>query len=119
MRLPGTGYATLVVLPTRGQAYLLVTGEKPTNRKVHTMAYQDISNPSAVLNREITATRNFFGTVGEFFAQLAKSFSLASAAEQRFEQVQRLQAKSDEELAAMNIRRSDIVTLVFKDLYYV
>ena len=45
--------------------------------------------------------------------------TLAASAEQRFQQVQRLQAKSDAELAAMNLRRDDIVHAVFKDLYYV
>lgn len=82
------------------------------------MAHQDFSHPSAVLSREITATRNFFEAVGAFFVQLGLSFSLATAAEQRFAQVQALQAKSDEELAAMNLRRDDIVHTVFKDLYY-
>jgi hypothetical protein len=83
------------------------------------MSYQDFSHPSAVMSREITATRNFFQAIGTFFAQLGSSMTLAASAEQRFQQVQRLQAKSDAELAAMNLRRDDIVHAVFKDLYYV
>ena len=44
---------------------------------------------------------------------------MGSTAHRRFEQVQILQAKSDEELAAMGIKRDDIVHHVFKDLYYI
>jgi hypothetical protein len=83
------------------------------------MAYQDISSPSAVLNREITATRNFFAAIGDFFAQLGSSMTLAASAQARFDQVQALQAKTDAELAAMKINRNEIVHIVFKDLYYV
>lgn len=83
------------------------------------MAYQDISSPSAVLNREITATRNFFAAIGNFFAQLGSSMTLAASAQARFDQVQALQAKTDAELAAMKINRNEIVHIVFKDLYYV
>jgi hypothetical protein len=83
------------------------------------MAYQEISNPAAVMNREITATRTFFAAIGRFFAQLGSSMTLSASAQARFDQVQALQAKSDEELAAMKINRSEIVHIVFKDLYYV
>ena len=44
---------------------------------------------------------------------------MGSTAHRRFEQVQFLQAKSDEDLAALGIKRDDIVHHVFKDLYYI
>ena len=71
------------------------------------------------MSREITATRNFFQAIGTFFAQLGSSMTLAASAEQRFQQVQRLQAKSDAELAAMNLRREDIAAYVFRDLMHI
>ena len=83
------------------------------------MAFQDVTSASSVLNHEMTATRNFFGTVGKWFEGALTSLSMASSAQHRFERVQALQAKTDEELAALKIRRDDIVHHVFRDLYYV
>ncbi len=90
------------------------------------MAYQKISAPAQVLNREITLTRDFVAKVGTFFNAISRFFSSANAwmmenssGNARLKIVQRLQAKSDEELAAMNLRREDIVAHVFRDLFYI
>jgi len=83
------------------------------------MAFQDMTPPAAILSAEITATRNVLSRIVAFFASLGSSVTMAHSARVRFEQMQALQAKSDEELAAMNIKRDQIVTMVFKDLYYV
>ncbi len=83
------------------------------------MTYQDTMAPAEVLSKEITATRNFFAGVGRFFANLGESMTLASTGRQRMAIVERLQAKSDAELADMGIKRDEIVHVVFKDLYYI
>ena len=57
---------------------------------------------------------NFFTMVGR-----AMAMSTANAAEARFRQIQVLNAKSDEELAVMNLRREDIPTYVFRDLMHI
>lgn len=54
-----------------------------------------------------------------FFAGIGHGIMMGSTAHRRFEQVQFLQAKSDEDLAALGIKRDDIVHHVFKDLYYI
>jgi hypothetical protein len=83
------------------------------------MAYHELSNPAAVLNREITLTRNFFGAIAAFFSDLGTSLTMASSAQKRFDQIQALHAKTDAELAELKIERSEIVHVVFKDLYYI
>ena len=86
------------------------------------MAYQDFASSgtdaSAVLNNEITATRNFFGRLGKKVGWLVNTLAMASTGQRRVEKVQVLQAKSDAELAKMGIKREDIVHFVFRDLYY-
>ena len=42
-----------------------------------------------------------------------------SSGQSRLNEVNRLQAKTDEELAELNIKRDDIVHYVFRDLFYV
>ncbi|WP_299040862.1 hypothetical protein [uncultured Tateyamaria sp.] len=74
------------------------------------MAYVTHSNTSflsALLDR-VTA----------FLAALGHSASMSAAAENRFRRIEALRAKSDEELAAMNLRREDIAAYVFRDLMH-
>ncbi|MFT6674519.1 MAG: hypothetical protein ACJAVM_000702 [Sulfitobacter sp.] len=83
------------------------------------MAYHDITEPAQVLNRELALTRAVFDRISGFFSALGHALMTNSAGQQRVNRVQRLQAKSDAELATMNLKREDIVHHVFKDLYYV
>ena len=83
------------------------------------MAYQDLSHPAQVLIREIAATRRFFEGIGAFFSRVGLSLAQNSSAQRRLDMVQALQAKSDAELAELDLKREDIVPYVFKDLYYV
>lgn len=73
---------------------------------------------AAVLNAELTATRNILAKVGAFFASVGWAIAKSSSMQARFDKVQRLNAMSDEELAALKIRREDIVRHVYSDLYY-
>ena len=82
------------------------------------MAYSTTLAPSKVLNREITATRNGFDAIGRFLRSLTISFHKASVANARFQEITALQQKTDEELAAMGLRRDEIGRHVFRDLYY-
>ncbi|GLT12687.1 hypothetical protein PVW51_10665 [Sulfitobacter sp. PR48] len=74
---------------------------------------------------QTTMTTNGFGTsaravlahVGAFFSIIGKSMIASSTGQRRLDEVTALQAKSDAELAEMNIKRDDIVHHVFKDLY--
>jgi hypothetical protein len=83
------------------------------------MAYQHISHPAEVMSRELTATRAFLDGLRGFFRNLGRSMIENSSAQRRVDLVHALQAKSDDELARMNLRREDIVHYVFRDLYYV
>lgn len=62
---------------------------------------------------------NIFGAVRGFFSSVMTAMIVSSSYTGRVNKVYALQAKSDEELAAMNIKREDIVHIVFHDLYYV
>lgn len=82
------------------------------------MAFQDISSPARVLNRELTLTRLWLSKIGSFFSGIGNSLLRAMIARRRIELVAALQAKSDEELARLNIKREEIVRHVFMDVYY-
>tara|TARA_R110002094_G_scaffold171250_3_gene153335 strand:- start:4792 stop:5067 length:276 start_codon:yes stop_codon:yes gene_type:complete len=85
----------------------------------NTMAFQDISEPSQVMVHEIAATRAFFARVGAAFGAVGRAVMVNRAMERRLETVEALQAKSDAELAKLNIKRDEIVQHVFRDLLYV
>jgi hypothetical protein len=57
---------------------------------------------------------NIWGGISSFFAGV-----VSSSAEARLRQVEALSAKTDAELAAMNLRREDIAAYVFRDLMHI
>ncbi|KIN76510.1 hypothetical protein [Sulfitobacter mediterraneus] len=83
------------------------------------MAYNDIASPAEVLGREITMTRNLLDAIANSFFKFGRAIMTNSAGQRRIDRVERLRAKSDAELAELNIKRDDIVHYVFKDIYYV
>lgn len=54
-----------------------------------------------------------------YLASVGRALMISSSYNARAQKVQALQAKSDAELAEMNIKRDEIVHHVFRDLYYV
>lgn len=60
-----------------------------------------------------------FNRVGGFLELLAKVSVLNGAAEARFRRIELLNAKTDEELEQMNLRREDIPSYVFRDLMHI
>ncbi|UWR16670.1 hypothetical protein [Sulfitobacter sp. M368] len=83
------------------------------------MAYNDIASPAEVMGREITMTRNLLDAIANSFSKFGRAIMANSAGQRRIDRVERLRAKSDAELAELNIKRDDIVHYVFKDIYYV
>ena len=71
------------------------------------MAYIAENQPNSVW----ASIKNFFHMVGS-------AMTLSAAAEVRMRRIEALNAKSDEELAAMGLRRQDIAAYVFRDLMY-
>jgi len=67
--------------------------------------------PTAFAGKVLSKITSFFRSIGH-------SLVTATEASARFHQIEALQAKSDEELAKMGLRRDQIVHHVFKDLYY-
>ena len=53
-----------------------------------------------------------------FFSTLGHAIEINSTGHRRLQTVHALQAKSDDELAALGLKREDIVHRVFKDLFY-
>lgn len=62
---------------------------------------------------------NIQGKISEFFAALGRAMVASSAMNSRMQRAEVLNAKSDEELAAMNLRREDITAYVFRDLMHI
>ena len=79
------------------------------------MTYQTLSAPSVLATYARSALENVAG----FFKSVGHAMMVNSTAHQRLDYIQVLQAKTDEELAALKIDREDIVHEVFKDLYYI
>jgi len=62
---------------------------------------------------------NIWGGISNFFAGVGRAMIVSSSAEARLRQVDALNAKTDAELAAMNLRREDIAAFVFRDLMHI
>ena len=60
----------------------------------------------------------FGAAISAFFVYLIENGSMAQAAESRARQISELEAKTDEELAAMNLKRDHIALYVFRDLMH-
>ena len=68
---------------------------------------------AALRHATVTAAQ----AVGVFFAGVNRALVINSTSHQRLQQVERLQAKTDAELAALGIKREDIVQHVFRDFF--
>ncbi len=70
-----------------------------------------------------TNAPSFFGSIGAaiaaFFTNIIESSAMAQDAEARGAQIAALNAKTDVELTAMNLRRDEISGYVFRDLMYI
>jgi hypothetical protein len=74
------------------------------------MATQTISAPRNMAIRE---------KVDAFFASIGQGMNAYMERRSRMDQITRLEAKSDDELAKMGIQRDRILQHVFRDLFYV
>ncbi len=72
----------------------------------------------ASITHENTST-GFGAKVSKFFAAVSAGMVAYMERRARFEQINALQAKSDEELAQMGVKREEIASHVFRDLFYV
>lgn len=54
-----------------------------------------------------------------FFAALGRGFTVYVERKSRAREIAALNAKTDEQLAAMGIRRDQIAVYVFRDMFYV
>jgi len=99
----------------------------PTNAKADKMTYQ---NPSEQFAARIPArglvnstspfltARKALSILGGLFTAFGNGMIKASEASSRMGRIEKLNAKSDEELAEMGIRRDKIAQHVMKDLFY-
>lgn len=63
--------------------------------------------------------RGTLAQLGKLFSAIGSGMIRITESSPRLRRVEALQAKSDEELAQMGLKRDQIVHHVFKDLYYV
>ena len=57
--------------------------------------------------------------VDAFFASMGQSFNAYLHHRSRYDEIQKMNAKSDAELAEMGVKRDDIPRYVFRDLFYI
>lgn len=74
------------------------------------MATQTLSAPRTAAIRE---------KVDAFFASIGQGMNAYMERRSRMDQITRLEAKTDEELSNLGIKRDRIVQHVFRDLFYV
>lgn len=74
-----------------------------------------ITHTTTAARRPDTAMRK---RLDEFFASLGQGFNAYLERRCRTEEIERLNAKSDEELAKMGLNRRDIPRYVFRDMLY-
>ncbi|MDW4499866.1 DUF1127 domain-containing protein [Sulfitobacter sp. D35] len=78
-----------------------------------------MAQQATVQHSSATQTLNAAGAaVGRFFGAIGRAMMHAAESNSRLQQVRTLQSKSDAELARLGIKREEIVTRVFSDLYY-
>lgn len=65
-----------------------------------------------------TLFSSIWAGISGFFSALGHAITMSASADARLRKVEMLNAKSDAELAAMNLRREDIAAFVFRDLMY-
>ena len=65
-----------------------------------------------------TSTMEREGWFRRFMARLGAAFEAQAYASSRRDRIEALEAKSDEELARMGVRRDEIAHYVFRDLFY-
>ena len=57
--------------------------------------------------------------ISGFFSAIGRAMIVSASADARLRKVEQLNAKTDAELAAMNLRREDIPAFVFRDLMHI
>ena len=66
-----------------------------------------------------SASLGILTAIGSFFAAIGHALVKSAESSSRMKKLQALQAKSDEELAALGLTRDEIPHHVFSDLYYI
>ncbi|MEP3347587.1 MAG: DUF1127 domain-containing protein [Litoreibacter sp.] len=64
-------------------------------------------------------THSILERVGDFFVSMFGKIDLSASVNARVAQMDKLNAKSDEELKAIGLRREDIARYVFRDIYHI
>lgn len=66
-----------------------------------------------------TPRASVFGGISKFFSAMGDHWVRAMNANARVAELERLSAKSDEELAKMGLKRQDIARYVFREIYFI
>lgn len=72
-----------------------------------------------VTHPQTSILSGFRAGISRFFAAVGRGMMMSAASEARMRQVDKLNAKSDAELAKMGLRRQDIAAHVFRDLMHI
>ncbi len=76
--------------------------------------------PMAYTTQSHTSTlSNIWTGISDFFGNVALAIIVSSSADARLRQIDRLNTKTDEELAGMGLKRQDITAYVFRDLMHI
>lgn len=73
---------------------------------------------TAISNNGFDGVKSVFSSIARFFTGFGTHLAMTSSMNSRIGYLRSLQAKSDAELAQMNLKRDDVVHHVFRDLYY-
>jgi uncharacterized protein YjiS (DUF1127 family) len=72
----------------------------------------------AYVTADTKITEEKQGFIARFFTRLASDYEAYAYKKSRRAQIEALEAKSDEELAKLGVKREDIAFFVFSDMFY-
>ncbi|MEL6452505.1 MAG: hypothetical protein AAFQ19_14710 [Pseudomonadota bacterium] len=75
------------------------------------MAYLSQSQPNIL--------STIWGGITNFFGLFSRALTVSAAMDARMRRIEALNAKTDEELFEMNLRRADIPAYVFRDMMHI
>ncbi|WP_415403580.1 hypothetical protein [Tateyamaria sp. SN3-11] len=72
-----------------------------------------------VTHTQSNVLSNIWDSISSFFSMFSRALTVSAAMEARMRRIDALNAKTDAELSAMNLRRADIPAYVFRDLMHI
>jgi uncharacterized protein YjiS (DUF1127 family) len=106
------GYAEKLSAHTARAMLVITQGRETLNSNLKGI------DMSVSTTNHVSPFAGFFEGLREFGAKLGQAMIVNRSLDARMAQIEKLQSKSDAELKELGLRRDQIATFVFRDLFY-